>query len=54
MAPRRTADGVLEAERGFRRVAGCDARPQPLAALRAHDHAIGRMENRIDDADKAA
>lgn len=54
MAPRWTAAGVLEAERGFRRVAGCEAMPKLLAALRAHDRAINRIEEGIDAAGKAA
>jgi hypothetical protein len=54
MALRWTAAGVLAAERGFRRVAGREAMPKLIAALRAHDHAIDRMEGGIDDAEKAA
>jgi putative transposase len=54
MALRWTAAGVLEAERGFRRLVGCDSMPKLVAALRAHDNALDRMERRIDDADKAA
>lgn len=54
MALRWTAAGVLEAERGFRRVVGCEAMPKLLAALRAHDRSIDRIEGGIDAADKVA
>jgi len=53
MVLRWTAAGVLEAERGFRKLAGYRAMPTLVAALRAHDPAIDR-EPRIDDAEKAA
>ncbi|MGH6823867.1 MAG: IS256 family transposase [Methylocella sp.] len=53
MVLRWTAAGVLEAERGFRKVAGYRAMPTLVAALRAHDTGIDR-EPRIDDAEKAA
>ena len=53
MVLRWTAAGVLEAERGFRKVAGYRAIPTLIAALRAHDTGIDR-ELRIDGAEKAA
>ena len=53
MVLRWTATGVLEAERGFRKVAGYRAMPTLVAALRAHDTGIDR-EPRIDGAEKAA
>ena len=37
MVLRWTAAGVLEAERGFRKVTGYRAMPALVAALRAHD-----------------
>ena len=42
MILRWTAAGVLEAERHFRKVAGYQALPRLVAALRAHDAAINR------------
>ena len=54
MALRWTAAGVLEAERGFRRVVGCEVILKLLAALRAHARAINRIEDGIDAAEKAA
>jgi transposase-like protein len=53
MVLRWTAAGVLEAERGFRKLAGYRAMPTLLAALRSHDVGIDR-EPRIDAAEKAA
>ena len=53
MVLRWTAAGMLEAERGFRRLVGYRAMPTLVAALRAHDAGIDR-EPRIDDAEKAA
>jgi putative transposase len=46
-----TAAGVLEAERGFRKVVGYRAMPILVAALRAHDAQFNR---RLDDTEKAA
>jgi transposase-like protein len=51
MVLRWTAAGVLEAERGFRKLAGYRAMPSLVAALRAHDAQFNR---RVDDTDKAA
>src|SRR5208282_4503548 len=51
MVLRWTAAGVLEAERGFRKVAGYRAMPILVAALRAHDASFNR---RVDDTEKAA
>jgi transposase-like protein len=42
MILRWTAAGVLEAERGFRKIAGYRELPKLVAALRAHDAAIDR------------
>ncbi|HYL17709.1 MAG TPA: IS256 family transposase [Burkholderiales bacterium] len=53
MVLRWTAAGVLEAEHGFRKLAGYRAMPTLVAALRAHHNRIDR-EPRIDDAEKAA
>ena len=51
MVLRWTAAGVLEAERGFRKLAGYRAMPSLVAALRAHDAQFNR---KVDDTDKAA
>ena len=51
MVLRWTAAGVLEAERGFRKVVGYRAMPILVAALRAHDAQFNR---RVDDTEKAA
>ena len=53
MVLRWTAAGVLEAERGFRKLAGYRAMPALVSALRAHNVKIDRAR-RIDDAEKAA
>jgi putative transposase len=53
MVLRWTAAGVLEAERGFRKLAGYRAMPALVSALRAHNVEIDRAR-RIDDAEKAA
>ena len=53
MVLRWTAAGVLEAERGFRKVAGYRVMPTLAATLRAHDAGIDR-EPTVDDAEKAA
>ncbi len=46
MVLRRTAAGVLEAQRGFRKIAGYRALPTLVAALRAHDaNSTARKEN---------
>ncbi len=47
-----TAAGVLQAERGFRKVAGYCAMPI-LVALRSQDAKLGRVP-RVDDVGKAA
>ncbi len=54
MVLRWTAAGVLEAERGFRKLAGYRAMPILAAALRAHDVQFNRTERRVDDTEKAA
>jgi putative transposase len=54
MVLRWTAAGVLEAERGFRKVVGYRALPILVAALRAHDAQCNRAERRVDDTEKAA
>jgi transposase-like protein len=54
MVLRWTAAGVLEAERGFRKLAGYRAMPILVAALRAHDVQFNRTERRVDDTEKAA
>jgi putative transposase len=51
MVLRWTAAGVLEAERGFRKLIGYRAMPILVAALRAHDAPCKR---RVDDTEKAA
>jgi len=54
MVLRWTAAGVLEAERGFRKLAGYRAIPTLVAALRAHDaqldHAKGKLDTKQDAA----
>lgn len=42
MVRRRTAAGVLEAERKFRRVTIYTARPKLVAALRVHNASLSR------------
>ena len=54
MVLRWTAAGVLEAERGFRRVTGYRAIPKLIAALHAHDVAPRSANQLIDKAWKAA
>lgn len=51
MVLRWTAAGVLEAQRGFRKLDGFRAMPILVAALRAHDAPSNR---RLDDTEKAA
>ncbi len=53
MVLRWTAAGVLEAERGFRKLAGYRAMAALVSALHAHNVEIDRAR-RIDDAEKAA
>src|ERR1700726_3662872 len=53
MVLRWSAAGVLEAERGFRKVAGYRAMPLLVAALRARDAKTER-EPTVDDGEKAA
>lgn len=55
MVLRWTAAGVLEAERGFRKIVGYRAMPVLVAALRARDAQIDRdAQGVVDAADKAA
>ena len=54
MVLRWTTAGVLEAERGFRKLAGYRAIPTLVAALRAHDAQIDRAEGKLDTAQDAA
>jgi transposase-like protein len=54
MVLRWTAAGVLEAERGFRKLAGYRAIPTLVAALRAHDAQLDRSEGKLDTAQNAA
>jgi hypothetical protein len=54
MVLRWTAAGVLEAERGFRKVVGYRAMPILVAALRAHQAQFNPTERRVDDTEKAA
>jgi putative transposase len=54
MVLRWTAAGVLEAERGFRKLAGYRAIPTLVAALRAHDAQLDRAEGKLDTAQNAA
>ena len=53
MVLRWSAAGVLEAEHGFRKIAGYRAMPILVAALRAHDTKTVRA-SAVDDAEKAA
>jgi len=53
MVLRWTAAGVLEAERGFRKLVGYRAMPILLAALRAHDAQFERSTE-VDVKEKAA
>ena len=52
MVLRWTATGVLEAERGFRKLTGYRAMPALVAALRDHDPNGARP--RVDETEKAA
>src|SRR5713101_6178477 len=54
MVLRWTAAGVLEAERGFRKLAGYRALPSLVAALGAHDAQLDRTEGKLDTAQDAA
>ena len=54
MVLRWTATGVLEAERGFRKLVGYRAMSILVAALRAHDTQFNHTERRVDDTEKAA
>ena len=49
-----TAAGVLEAERGFRKVAGYRAMPTLVAALRARDTQSARTCPGVEATEKAA
>ncbi len=51
MVLRWTAAGVLEADRGFRKLVGYRAMPILVAALRAHD---AQSNRKVDDTEKAA
>jgi putative transposase len=48
MVLRWTAAGVLEAESGFRKLAGYRAMPILVTALRAHDVLFNRTERRVE------
>ena len=52
MVLRWTAAGVLEAERGFRRLAGHRAMPDLVAALRAHDNQFIVLDRELTKAKK--
>jgi len=54
MLLRWTAAGVLEAERGFRKLAGYRAMPTLVAALRAHDTQFNGARPGVDETEKAA
>lgn len=54
MVLRWTAAAVIEAERGFRKLAGYRALPTLAAALRAHDAQLDRSEGKLDTAQDAA
>ena len=54
MVLRWTAAGVLEAERGFRKLAGYRAIPTLVAALRARDAQLDRAEAKLDTTQNAA
>jgi putative transposase len=53
MVLRWSAAGVLEAERGFRKIAGYRAMPTLVAALRSHDAKLDRAAG-VDEVEKAA
>jgi putative transposase len=53
MVPRRTAAGVLEAERDLRKLAGYRALPTLVSVPRARNAGIDRA-GRTDDTEKAA
>jgi len=53
MILRLTAVGVLDAERHFRKIAGYQTLPKPVASLRAHDAALDR-QRRVDNRKQAA
>jgi transposase-like protein len=54
MVLRWTAAGVLEAERGFRKLMGHRAMPDLVAALRARDNQFKRSKQAVDQSEKAA
>ena len=54
MVLRWTAAGGLEAQRGFRKIAGYRGLPTLVAALRAHDAQIDRAEGKLDSVQNAA
>jgi transposase-like protein len=54
MVLRWAAAGVLEAERGFRKLAGYRAMPSLVAALRTRDTQFTRIRQRVDASEKAA
>ena len=54
MVLRWTAAGVLEAERGFRKLAGYRALPSLVAALRTRDTQFTRTRQGVDASENAA
>src|SRR6266446_2183347 len=54
MVLRWAAAGVLEAERGFRKLAGCRAMPSLVAALRTRDTQFTRIRQGVDASERAA
>lgn len=54
MVLRWTAAGVIEAERGFRKLAGYRAMPTLVGVLRAQDAQLDRTEGKLDTAQDAA
>lgn len=54
MVLRWTAASVLEAERGFRKLAGYRALPTLVAAMRVHDVRIDRSERKLDTTQMSA
>ncbi len=54
MVLRWAAAGVLEAERGFRKLAGYRAMPSLVAALRTRDTQFTRIRQGVDASERAA
>ena len=48
MLERWTASGLLEAEKGFRKIRGYKGLPKLVAALKAKDRKLGISEEEID------